>query len=270
MDTNSFKSRVKGSIKVFLGMAIAIPRIKEEKFYCPVCDSNLTEYLRMPDHYEANLDAFGFIHSSFLFETINRIQYACPKCWASDRYRLYALYLNKEFANINESYKVLDFAPPAAFQRYIKRKFNSIHHRSADFLQECYDDKVDITRMDLYADNSFDFFICSHVLEHVEDDKKGMSELYRVLKPGGKGIAMVPILLSLDKDYEDPSIKTAEDKWRHYGQDDHVRMYSKPGFVNKLKDTGFKVNQLGIDYFGAEVFIKNGIHPRSVLYIVEK
>jgi hypothetical protein len=47
-------------------------------------------------------------------------------------------------------------------------------------------------------------------------------------------------------------------------------MYSKQGFTNDLKDAGFKVNEYGIDYFGADVFRKNGIHPRSILYIVSK
>jgi predicted SAM-dependent methyltransferase len=124
--------------------------------------------------------------------------------------------------------------------------------------------------MNIYEDNTFDFFICSHVLEHIQNDIKAMSELYRVLKPGGKCIAMVPIALSLEEDYENPEITTAEGRWKHFGQDDHVRMYSKSGFVNKLASTGFLVHQLDVNFFGYEIFDKHGIHPRSVLYVVEK
>ena len=132
------------------------------------------------------------------------------------------------------------------------------------------DDVVDITQMEIYRDNTFNFFICSHILEHIDNDRKAMSELYRVLKRGGKGIAMAPIVLSLQEDYENPEITTPEGRWKHFGQDDHVRMYSKFGFIDKLQSTGFLVNQLDINFFGSETFDKHGVHHRSVLYIVEK
>jgi ubiquinone/menaquinone biosynthesis C-methylase UbiE len=121
-----------------------------------------------------------------------------------------------------------------------------------------------------YVDNCFDMILCSHVLEHVDDDRKAMSELFRILKPSGFGIIMVPIDINLKEDFENPEYKTEAERWKYFGQNDHVRLYSKNGFATKLIQTGFKVNQLGIDYFGADVFEKNGIHPRSVLYVVEK
>ena len=31
-----------------------------------------------------------------------------------------------------------------------------------------------------FKDNSFDFLLCNHVLEHIEDDQKAISEIYRV------------------------------------------------------------------------------------------
>ena len=101
------------------------------------------------------------------------------------------------------------------------------------------DDKVDISNMWLYDNNQFDFFICSHVLEHVPDDHKALSELHRILKPGGTGILMVPIILGLEEIDEDPFETDESERWRRFGQHDHVRVYSKEGFLKRARDAGF-------------------------------
>jgi predicted SAM-dependent methyltransferase len=125
-------------------------------------------------------------------------------------------------------------------------------------------------KMPIYGTESIDAFICSHVLEHVEDDRKALRELYRILKPGGWGICMVPILLTLKETLENPDWVTPEQRWKYYGQDDHVRAYSKEGFIERLVEANFEVELLGIDHFGAQSFDKHGIHPRSILYVVHK
>lgn len=268
--------RIKDSIKVLIGRSQAVPisyssgRLEEPKYFCPVCKSPVEKFNRLPDFYNQNLDKYGYIFSIFQSETMNRLGYSCPVCGASDRCRLYALYFQEELLVIPNNFKLLDFAPSTPLSNLIKANYPNINYRSADLMMPNVDDIVDLTDMSIYEDSSFDFFICSHVLEHVLDDRKAMSELYRILKPGHRGIVMVPILLSLSEDYENPEITTPEGRWKHFGQDDHVRMYSKPGFVNKLISTGFIVHQYDIDYFGKETFEKYGIHPRSVLYIVEK
>ena len=82
----------------------------------------------------------------------------------------------------------------------------------------------DITCLSFDA-NKFDFIMCSHVLEHVMDDKKGMSEVYRVLKQEGMAILDVPIDFSLTSTYEDSSIVSPKDRTRAFLQKDHVRLY---------------------------------------------
>lgn len=268
--------RIKDSIKVLLGRSKAVPvsglleKSDNFKHFCPVCSSPVKKFDRLSDFYYENLDNYGYIFSLFQSETINRLNYSCPACGASDRDRLYALYFEREMPEFETGFRLLDIAPSGSLQKFIKTKYKNINYRSADLMMSGVDDVIDITQMDIYENNSFDFFICSHVLEHIHDDRKAMGELYRVLKPGGKGIAMVPIMLSLNQDYENPEITTPEGRWKHFGQDDHVRMYSKPGFINKLRSTGFSVHQLDINFFSGEIFEKHGIHPRSVLYIVEK
>jgi predicted SAM-dependent methyltransferase len=241
-------------------------------YFCPVCNQKVNVFLKLPNYYDEMLEKYQYIHSSYCIETMNARAYLCPNCFASDRDRLYAIFLNQKFKVIedkNKKYAFLEIAPAQSLSNFI-RKHDFIQHRSADLYMEGVDDKVDITDMNIYRDNSFDMILCSHVLEHIENDGKAISELYRVLKPFGFGIIMVPIILSLEEDFENPEYKTEAERWKYFGQNDHVRAYSKTGFVNKLYEAGFKVQQLGIDYFGADIFEKNGIHPRSVLYVVEK
>ena len=132
------------------------------------------------------------------------------------------------------------------------------------------DYNVDISNMPIFADQSVDFFVCSHILEHVDNDRKAMAELYRVLKPGGSGILMVPIDLTLANIDEDPSVTDVAERWRRFGQNDHVRMYNKQGFVERVQAAGFVVHQYGIQHFGYYTFWRAGLALTSVLYVVEK
>lgn len=265
--------RIRDAARVLFGSAYAVSKHtnneKKQKadYLCPVCTAQISRFLPLSDYYHQNLDKYGFIHSPYLSETMNRLAYQCPKCGASDRSRLYAIYLARY---PGEAARFLDIAPAAHLTKFIKQLPWVTEYRSADLKMKDVDDIIDLTNMTIYEDNSFDFFLCSHVLEHVEDDTRALGELYRILKPGGKGIAMVPINLGLSEDHEDPTKATPEERWKHFGQDDHVRLYSKPGFVAKLIGAGFLVNQFDVDHFGIDTFQRHGIHPRSVLYVVEK
>ncbi|MDR2146045.1 MAG: methyltransferase domain-containing protein [Tannerella sp.] len=270
------KHTIKKLIKDFTPPLIwrAISRIRhhhiEQTFWCPVCNQKVKQFSKLPDYYNDMMEKYEYIHSIYCTETINSKAYSCPHCYASDRDRLYAIYFNKRFqSDKKKEYAFLDIAPSKPLADFV-RKHDFIRYRSADLYMEDVDDKVDITDMYIYPENNFDIILCSHVLEHIENDRKAMSELYRILKPGGFAIVMVPILLTLNEDFENSAYTTEAERWKYFGQNDHVRLYSKSGFLNKLSQTGFKTSQLGIEYFGKDVFETNGIHPRSILYIVEK
>jgi SAM-dependent methyltransferase len=179
------------------------------------------------------------------------------------------LYLQQYFESVRDRVELVEFAPTPPLRRFIK-KFPQVNYRSADLYSDDVEDKVDLTRMDIYSAGQFDFLISSHMLEHIEDDFAAMRELHRILKPGGAGIVMVPIDLSLNEVYENPALKTEEERWKHFAQYDHVRLYSKEGFIRRLESVGFRVEQLGSDHFGSEKLEKAGIHRRSVLYVVHK
>jgi SAM-dependent methyltransferase len=166
-----------------------------------------------------------------------------PSTLSLERHRLLWLYLQKETTFFEKELKVLHMAPEQCFLSIFK-KMKNLDYTTADLYSPIVDVKADI--LDLpFEDKRFDFVFCNHVLEHIEDDAKAMSELFRVLKPGGIGIFQVPQDLSLEQTYENSSITSPEERAKHFGQYDHVRIYGKDYF-DRLRKAGFKVNE--IDY----------------------
>ena len=240
------------------------------KLYCPVCDKRVAKFIPLPEFYNENMAKHGYLYTLDDAETLNYNAYSCPRCSASDRDRLYALYIKKRLIiQVTANISMLEIAPSRPLSEMLNRT-GKITLRTADLMMEGVDDRIDITNMNCYTEGTFDAFICSHVLEHVPDDLKALSELFRILRHGGWGILMVPIILTLDKIDEDPHLEDVGERWRRFGQDDHVRMYSRNGLVERAKGVGFIVKQLGPEYFGAEEFKKHGISNKSILYVVEK
>ncbi len=204
-------------------------------------------------------------------------EYSCPFCGASDRDRLIAVYVENliRTSSVRQSWNVVEFAPSGPMRRLVERL--SAEHkgflrwRTADMMMKGVDDPgVDICNMKIYQDGQFDLFICSHVLEHVADDRAAMRELWKILKPGGRGVLLVPIQLSVQKTDEDPNVTDIGERWRRFGQDDHVRMYAKQDFLQRLTDAGFTVEQLGVKDFGRLFSWRLRLAPNSNLYVVHK
>lgn len=153
----------------------------------------------------------------------------CPYCGSLPRHRrLYDLLAEGHHLQG----KVLHFSPPRNLYRRLKKK-NGISYYSTDFENEFISDyHYDITNISTEND-FFDLIICYHVLEHIENDQKAISELYRVLKPNGIAFIQTPFK---DGDiYENEHIKDPKDRLQHFGQEDHVRIYSVKGLVKRLE-----------------------------------
>lgn len=249
------------------------PKLMESidlRYECPVCQKPVRDFLPISPHLAENLRKHGFRYKPEEGETINFEQYACPHCYANDRDRLTAVFFREMLPRYTDEdpARLLDIAPSLPLS-HIFKEYNVIRH-TADLSKEGVDLQVDITNMPEVASDTYDILICSHVLEHVNDDKKALSELYRVLKPGGWGIIMVPIILTLDQIDEDPQITDAAERWRRFGQFDHVRIYNRDGFTGRMEAAGFSVRQLGIDYFGVSIYKLYGLTRTSILYVAEK
>lgn len=199
-------------------------------------------------------------------EMLNSAQYSCPVCYAADRDRAYALWMDRELPR-DRPFTVLEIAPCPATQYYIKKHFPLADYKSGDLYMEGVDYKLDIMDMHQIADGSIDFFLCSHVLEHVRDDIQAMRELRRILSPSGRGILVVPMDLSQTFIDEDPDCTDVGERWRRFGQDDHVRKYSRQGWLERLNSI-FDVSLYGKEFFGPKAMEENALLETSTLYVV--
>ncbi|SON58702.1 Ubiquinone/menaquinone biosynthesis C-methyltransferase UbiE [Mycobacterium simulans] len=209
----------------------------------------------------------NFPYSLDDFETLNHRRYLCPVCGSTDRDRLYKLYIDR-FLEPDGPRRVVDFAPTAALAASLRIR-GDLQYRTADLMMPGVDDVVDITDMPNYADGAFDFFICSHVLEHVSDDGRALNELYRILAPGGRGIVMTPVTPNGSFD-EDPAVTDEGERWRRFAQGDHLRLYDRATLCSRIRQHGFELFTVDQLTFSQEAFPRHGIAPGSVLYVVQK
>jgi 2-polyprenyl-3-methyl-5-hydroxy-6-metoxy-1,4-benzoquinol methylase len=98
--------------------------------------------------------------------------------------------------------KMLHVAPEPELSQLFQ-KADYINYLSADLSAPNAMVKMDITDIQ-YPDNTFDVIYCSHVLEHIPDDRKAMREFYRVLKPGGWAIVQVPVTAESEETGSEP------------------------------------------------------------------
>ena len=166
-----------------------------------------------------------------------------PSTLSLERHRLLWLYLQQETTLFTEPHKLLHFAPEQAFLKRFK-KLKNIEYTTTDLESPIADVKADICKLP-FKDNSFDFILCNHVLEHIPDDTKAMQELYRVLTVGGIAILQIPQDLNRETTFEDDSITDPKERAKIFGQYDHLRVYGLDYF-EKLRGIGFHVEE--VDY----------------------
>jgi len=201
------------------------------KFECTFCGGHfrklLPEGLHFPVLNEKRIVGGGY-----------RLNATCPSCYSFDRERLIYLYLKRKTNVFSERLKMLHVAPELNLQKVLKARPN-IDYVSIDMDSKAAMVQMDITNIQ-YEKDCFDVIICNHVLEHIPNDRRAMSELYRILKPRGWSILQVPISLSLRETYEDPKVETPAERERVFGQSDHVRIYARD-YKQRLESVGFAV-----------------------------
>jgi len=243
------------------------------KHFCPVCEHSVLGFAPLSLQFRSNWQEHGFDLDLARFETFNFNHYHCPLCTVSDRDRLYALYLRDLVARqqMPSHGRFVEFAPIGPLTQRFKKLLHGWDYRTADLMMTGVDDRVDICDMrPVYPDESVDMFLCSHVLEHVPDDSAALSELHRILKPGGTGILMVPIHLDLTVSREGGWEMGAAERWTRFAQDDHVRLHSKRDWQDRIAKAGFSLTCVSASSFGEGLCSQCGVSPNSILYIVGK
>jgi SAM-dependent methyltransferase len=127
----------------------------------------------------------------------------------------------------------------------------SIDYVAGDLHPTGVDVRLDLTDIAL-PDESFDAVLCSHVLEHVPDDRRAMAEIRRVLRAGGWALINVPSDPERTTTFEDPQIVAPGDRLQQFGQADHVRVYNSAEFADRLRRTGFDVDVDPVQFTAAE------------------
>lgn len=194
--------------------------------------------------------------------------HSCPSCGSGKRHRLLYLYLKNETNFFTDKIKALHFAPEHCFFKRFPLLSN-LDYLSADLDSPRAMIKVDMMNIQ-FPDNHFDVVISSHVLEHVPDDIKAMTELCRIMKKDGWGIHQAPVDYSRETSFEDASIVTNEARLKHYGHIDHKRIYGRD-YGKRLTTAGFTVTEE--DYtakFSEEDIRRFGLHKGEIIYHVVK
>jgi len=224
---------------------------KGDEVECPVCQRSFRKFL------------------SYGSAVAHRENVLCPYDLTLERHRLIWLYLlNKSDFFTAEQIEMLHIAPEQCFLPHFKKQ-NNLKYLTGDLVSPIADIHFDLHDIPL-EDNRFDVVFCNHVLEHVEDDKQCMGELFRVMKPGGWGIFQVPMDLTRSETYEDKSITSPEEREKHFWQKDHVRLYGLD-YPEKLKAVGFDVEEYNPKTELDEKLIERyRLSPGEILYIFRK
>lgn len=218
------------------------------KFACPCCSGRLRKFL--PHGVKPRSNA------------------ACPGCNSLERHRLLCLYLKERTNIFSGNFSILHVAPEYILQKKL-RALPGIKYLSIDLESKLAMEKMDITRLTI-PNNVFDVILASHVLEHVRDDRKAMSELYRVLKPGGWAIIQSRLEKKLHATFEFPDNATPEYRAYVSGSKNHFRVYGRD-YRQKLEAIGFQVT---VDDFAGKMAVelvkKYSIHSNEDIYLCRK
>ena len=231
----------------------------------------ITPILRIIFHGKKYTDPIdGSNYSKFLsygYKTVRK-NALCPGTLSLERHRLLWLYLDKETDFLNSNLKVLHVAPEQVFYKIFK-KLKNWEYFTFDLNSPIADIKGDLTSTN-FKDESFDLIICNHVLEHIEDDKSALNEIYRILKYNGISILQVPMNVKRKNTFEDSSIKSKNQREKYFGQYDHVREYGLD-FKDRVEQAGFEVEMINYSTkISQDLVIKYGLMKDDLIPIGKK
>lgn len=237
---------------------------KGPKKYCCICNKTVGDFLP----YKFRSKAANFKELKIIGSDVNN--FSCPRCYCHDRERHLFLYIKKLNLTKNMSNaKILHFAPEKSLSQIINESKPLLYIKA-----DLYPTSQDIQKVDLlstpFEDNTFDFVIANHVLEHVPDDSIALREINRILKIGGLAIIQTPYSSVLHHTFCDQGISSDSARASVYGQRDHVRIFGKDIFEIIIK-SGFKSRVVTHKEVLADIDpIRYGVNFSEPLFLFEK
>jgi len=197
-------------------------RSKKQRVSCNLCDWSGSNFVNF-------YTGYGHVYRNAV----------CPRCYSHPRHRSYAISIKDTLTRFTCSeIKVLHFSPEAQITEALCADAR-VNYLSVDIDHRKAMRKEDIRKLS-FKDNSFDFIVCMHVFEHIDEDKQAMREIHRVLKPSGVALLDVPIDSTRADTYEDSSVITPEARTQEFLQWDHLRLYGR-NYPDVLAAEGFRV-----------------------------
>ena len=229
-----------------VGLKVVSVVYRGSNVVCPVCEKGFRKFL-----------PYGRINP--------RPNALCPNCLSLERHRLIWLYLQRRSDFFKKQLHVLHIAPEACFINRFE-KLHGDQYITADIESPLAKVKMDIHSIP-FKDNTFDVVLCNHVLEHVNDDIKAMSEINRVLKPHGFAIMQIPFFYPIpEKTYEDFTITDPKAREKAFGQDDHVRKYGND-YLSRIEKAGLTaVEDAFVKTLSSEDQYKFGVVASEMIY----
>lgn len=229
------------------------------KYQCPFCKGHFRKLLPWGKDLPFLSDIIG----------AGRRNVMCPRCYSTDRERLIFFFLKLETGIFKKKGTLLHVSPEKnLYEIFIKN--SEIEYTTVGLGQKRIMKQMDITGMD-FQDEIFDYIICNHVLEHIVEDQKAISELFRVLKPGGWSILQVPLSKKLKVTYEDDSIVSPDEREQAFGQKDHVRIYAIEDYLKRLESVGFQCRLIDFaQKYGDKYVKKYALNPEEKIVFCKK
>lgn len=177
---------------------------------------------------------FGYRFEPFGNAMVRRDDAQCPICGSLERHRAAFLLLRGKIAS---GQKVLHVAPEQLLIPWLVSL--SCEYLNVDLHRPAMQ-RMDITATGLPG-GCKTLVWCSHVLEHIPDDRTALSEMFRILTPGGLLVLQVPI--RGDKTLEDHSVTDDAGRLEQFLQEDHVRLYGRD-LKQRIEGAGFACEML--------------------------
>jgi SAM-dependent methyltransferase len=239
-------------LRMIMKKRLEIKGNRNERIYqgstvvCPCCGKYFSRFIDFKLFEGNNVERFTETYK-------NKV---CPYCFSAPRHRIACYYFDNIKGTLSKN-DIIIFGAEYSIEKWFGK--NNLRYTTADLFDRTADIKADIQNTP-FPDEKWGLIICNHVLEHVPDYKKALTELKRILRKDGILELTVPTDRNFATVYEDASKTSREERIKYFGQYDHVRIFGND-FGDILNGIGFSVEIINGDTLPSE--IAGGIGPAN-------